>query len=167
MKRQDRLKKIRDYLLAQKKANYTKIKNAIEIQDKELSDDLKYLIEKGEVTARKELSDRRKTWYSLKDRNVTLAESRRFEAIEFIKNLGPAMKFSQAQSKHSRLVFKATVFTNQADYPEEQLTFEARNIAEGMGRALTTFIKAKNVKIKPSFKYAAILTLETERGNKP
>ena len=167
MKRQDRLKKIRDYLLAQKKVNYTQIRNATGIQDKELSDDLKYLIKKGEVTPKKELADRRKTWYVVKDKNKTLAESRRFEAIEFIKNLGPDMKFSEAQSKYSKFQVKATVFTNQKDYSEQQLMYEAKNIAEGMGDSLTRLIKAQNLKIEPSFKYAAVVTLETEKGVKP
>src|SRR3990170_8829339 len=93
MKENERLKKIRDLLLQQQKANWTYILEKTGIQSKELSYDLMKLIRNGEITTEQDTKTRRTTWYILKDQDKALAESKRFESIEFIQSLGPELNF--------------------------------------------------------------------------
>ena len=87
MKVKERKKKIRDLLLELKTASWSDIQTKTKIQPKELSYDLKDLLNKKEITAEKDTKDRRKTWYKLVDDDKTKAESSRYEVIEFIESL--------------------------------------------------------------------------------
>ena len=87
MKAKERKKKIRDLLLQLKKTSWTDIQTKTKIQSKELSYDLKDLLNNREITAEKDTKDRRKTWYRLVDKDKTKAESSRYEVIEFIESL--------------------------------------------------------------------------------
>jgi len=93
MKENERLRKIRDFLLRKKRAIWTDIQKNTGIQPKELSYDLKELLKRGEIICEQNMHDRRKTWYMLKDERRTHTELRRYEAIKFIENLSnPSFK---------------------------------------------------------------------------
>ena len=62
MKENERLKKIRDLLLQQQKANWNYILEKTGIQSKELSYDLMKLIRNGEITTEQDTKTRRTTW---------------------------------------------------------------------------------------------------------
>ena len=89
MKQQERLKRIREFLISNepREVTWTEIFTATKILSKELASDLRKLIERGEVTSRKDTKDRRKTLYRLRDRKKANAEAKRSETAEFILNL--------------------------------------------------------------------------------
>ena len=87
MKGKERLHEIRNYLMQQEKATWTEISNATRIQPKELSYDLRKLLDKREITTEQDAKDRRKTWYILSNKKKTEAETKRYETTEFIHNL--------------------------------------------------------------------------------
>ena len=88
MKEDLRLKKIRDYLLKNEKATPTQIGKGTNIrQSKQLSADLQKLNEQKEITWEPDPKDRRKKWYSLKNRERSIAESKRYDSLKFIENL--------------------------------------------------------------------------------
>jgi len=88
MKQEQRLNAIRNYLIQQKKATWTEISDATKIkQPKELSADLKRLLDKKEITCEQGTKDRRKTWYMLTNKKKTDAEIKRYEITEFIRGL--------------------------------------------------------------------------------
>jgi DNA-binding MarR family transcriptional regulator len=87
MKEEERFRKIRDFLLEHKEATWTEIQKHTNIQSKEISNDLKNLINKGEIICEKRMKDRRKTWYMLKDERKTHTEKKRYESIKFIEDL--------------------------------------------------------------------------------
>ena len=86
MKEKERLKKTRDFLFEHGKATWTDISKETGIQSKELASDLKKLL-KNEISVEQDSKDRRKTWYMLRDKDRTHAESKRYEVVENIENL--------------------------------------------------------------------------------
>ena len=93
MKENERLNKIRDLLLQQRKATWTEIQTKTCIQSKELSYDLRKLIDKKEVTTEQDVKDRRKTWYALKEKTKTIAEVKRYNAIQIMDSLKDPLSF--------------------------------------------------------------------------
>ena len=87
MKEKERLHEIRDFLIQQEKATWTEISNATRIQPKELSYDLRKLLNNKEITTEQDAKDRRKTWYMLSSKKKTEAETKRYETTEFILSL--------------------------------------------------------------------------------
>jgi DNA-binding MarR family transcriptional regulator len=87
MKEKERLHEIRSYLIQREKATWTEISNATRIQPKELSYDLRKLLDKREITTEQDAKDRRKTWYTLSSKKKTEAETKRYETTEFILGL--------------------------------------------------------------------------------
>jgi hypothetical protein len=162
MKENERLKKIRDLLLQQQKANWTSILEKTGIQSKELSYDLMKLIRNGEITTEQDTKDRGKTWYMLKDQNKALAESKRFESIEFIQSLGPELNFAEAESKMKGLHCKSSVFTNQKNVPKQDMEKIAKTITDSFIPMLIKKFELEKLKTKPPFKNACIITLEKE-----
>ena len=162
MKENERLKKIRDLLLQQQKANWTYILEKTGIQPKELSYDLMKLIRNGEITTEQDTKDRRKTWYMLKDQNKALAESKRFESIEFIQSLGPELIFAEAESKMKGFHCKTSVFTDQKNVPKQNMEKIAKTMTDSFIPMLIEKFELEKLKTKPSFKNAYIITLEKE-----
>jgi DNA-binding MarR family transcriptional regulator len=162
MREDERLKKIRDLLLQQSKANWTCIAEKTGIQSKELSYDLMKLLRNGEITTEQDTKDRRITWYMLKDQKKALAESKRFESIEFIRSLGVDVNFAEAEAKDKEFRSKCSVFTNDEALSKEVLQKVADDMAKGVLLGLRAKITMEKLKIKPSFKNAYIITLEKE-----
>jgi hypothetical protein len=108
MKQKQRLNKIRTYIIQQKKATWTEISNATRIQPKELSGDLKHLLNRNEVTCEQDTKDRRKTWYMLRDEKRSNAEVERFKAIEFLLSLeNPRFMENKIEVIHGKHDFHA------------------------------------------------------------
>jgi len=162
MREDERLKKIRDLLLQQSKANWTCIAEKTGIQSKELSYDLMELIRNGEISTEQDTKDRRITWYILKDQKKALAESKRFETIEYIRNLGPDVNFAETEISEGKYHAKLGVFTNRKDVSKETLENVASSMAKMLFPLLFAQIKLENLKIKSSFKNAYIMALEKE-----
>jgi len=162
MKENERLKKIRDLLLQQQKANWTYILEKTGIQSKELSYDLMKLIRNGEITTEQDTKTRRTTWYILKDQDKALAESKRFESIEFIQSLGPELNFAEAESKMKGFHCKSSVFTDQKNVPKHDMEKVAETIADSLIPTLIKKFELEKLKTKPSFKNVYIITLEEE-----
>jgi hypothetical protein len=160
MKENERLKRIRDLLLQQQKANWTYILEKTGIQSKELSYDLMKLIRDGEMTTEQDTEDRRKTWYMLKDQNKALAESKRFESIEFIQSLGPEVNFAQTESRMKGFQCKSSVFTEQKNASKKDMEKVAKTMADLFIPTLIKKIELEEPKTKLSFKNVYILTLE-------
>ena len=160
MKENERLKRIRDLLLQEQKANWTYILEKTGIQPKELSYDLMKLIRNGEITTEKDTKDQRKTWYVLKDQNKALAESKRFESIEFIRSLGPGVNFAQAESRIKGFQCKSSVFTEQKNASKEDMEKVAKTLADLFIPTLIKKIELEKPKTKLPFKNVYILTLE-------
>ena len=160
MKEKERLKRIRDLLLQEQKANWTYILEKTGIQPKELSYDLMKLIRNGEITTEKDTKDQRKTWYVLKDQNKALAESKRFESIEFIRSLGPEVSFAQAESRIKGFQCKSSVFTEQKNASQKDMEKVAKTMADLFISTLIKKIELEKPKTKLSFKSVYILTLE-------
>ncbi|NIO38545.1 hypothetical protein GTO27_12740 [Candidatus Bathyarchaeota archaeon] len=87
MRKEDRLKRIRDVLLQQEKATWTEIHEKTKISTKELSYDLKELLDSKEITCEQDTKDRRRTWYMLKDKQRAFMESRRYDTTDFIMSM--------------------------------------------------------------------------------
>jgi len=160
MKENERLKRIRDLLLQEQKANWTYILEKTGIQPKELSYDLMKLIRNGEITTEKDTKDQRKTWYVLKDQNKALAESKRFESIKFIRSLGPEVIFAQAESSMKGFQCKSSVFTEQKNASQKDMEKVAKTMADLFISTLIKKIELEKPKTKLSFKSVYILTLE-------
>ncbi len=160
MKQNERLKRIRDLLLREQKVDWTYILEKTGIQPKELSYDLMKLIRNGEITTKKDTKDQRKTWYMLEDQDKALAESKRFESIEFIRSLGPEVNFAQAESKIKGFQCKSSVFTEQKNASREDLEKVAKTMADLFIPTLIKKIELEKPKAKLSFKNVYILTLE-------
>jgi hypothetical protein len=160
MKENERLKRIRDLLLQQQRANWTCILEKTGIQSKELSYDLMKLIRNGEMTTEQDTEDRRKTWYMLKDQNKALAESKRFESIEFIQSLGPEVNFAQTESRMKGFQCKSSVFTEQKNASKKDMEKVAKTMADLFIPTLIKKIELEEPKTKLSFKNVYILTLE-------
>jgi TRAP-type mannitol/chloroaromatic compound transport system substrate-binding protein len=120
MKEQDRLKKIRDFLLSEKKATWKQIKEATGIQDKELSYDLKNLIKKEEIEAEKDMKDRRITWYKLKDKNMVMAEVKRYETTEFILNMEKPAYYEVKGRKGNVNILLSTFYESEKAVTEKE-----------------------------------------------
>lgn len=160
MREDERLKKIRDLLLQHSKANWTCIAEKTGIQSKELSYDLMKLIRNGEISTEQDTKDRRITWYILKDQKKALAESKRFESIEFIESLGADVNFAEDKAEDEEFRAKCSVFTNDKNLSAEVLRKVASDVAQGALIGLKAKIAVEKLKIKPSFKNAYIITLE-------
>ena len=160
MKEYERLKRIRDLLLREQKANWAHILEKTGIQPKELSYDLMKLIRNGELTTKQDTKDQRKTWYILKDQNKALAESKRFESIEFIRSLGPEVIFAQAESRMKGFQCKSSVFTEQENASKKDMEKVAKTMADLFIPTLIGKIELERPKTKLSFKNVYILTLE-------
>jgi len=160
MKEKERLKRIRDLLLQEQKANWTYILEKTGIQPKELSYDLMKLIRNGEITTEKDTKDQRKTWYALKDQNKALAESKRFESMKFIRSLGPEVNFAQAESSMKGFHCKSSVFTEQKNASQKDMEKVAKTMADLFISTLIKKIELEKPKTKLSFKSVYILTLE-------
>ena len=160
MKEYERLKRVRDLLLREQKANWTYILEKTGIQPKELSYDLMKLIRSGELTTEQDAKDQRKTWYMLKDQNKALAESKRFESIEFIRSLGPEVNFAQAESRMKGFHCKSSVFTEQKNASKKDMEKVAKTMADLFIPTLIGKIELEKPKTKLSFKNVYILTLE-------
>jgi len=159
-KENERLKRIRDLLLQQQKANWTYIQEKTGIQPKELSYDLMKLIRNGEITTKQDTEDQRKTWYMLKDQNKALAESKRFESIEFIYSLGPEVNFAQTESRMKGFQCKSSVFTEQKNASKKDMEKVAKTMADLFIPTLIKKIELEKPKTRLSFKNVYILTLE-------
>jgi len=162
IKENERLKKIRDLLLRQQKANWAYILEKTGIQPKELSYDLMTLIRNGEITTEQNAKTQRTTWYILKDQNKALAESKRFESIEFIQSLGLELNFAEAESKMKGLHFKSSFFTNQKKVPKQDMEKIVKTMTDLFIPMLIKKFELEKLKTKPSFKNAYIITLESE-----
>jgi hypothetical protein len=160
MKENERLKRIRDLLLKQQRVNWTYILEKTGIQSKELSYDLMKLIRNGELTTEQDTQDRGKTWYMLKDQNKALAESKRFESIEFIQSLGPEVNFAQTESRMKGFQCKSSVFTEQKNASKKDMEKVAKTMADLFIPTLIKKIELEEPKTKLSFKNVYILTLE-------
>lgn len=160
MKEYERLKRIRDLLLREQKANWTYILEKTGIQPKELSYDLMKLIRNGELTTEQDAKDQRKTWYLLKDQNKALVESKRFESIEFIRSLGPEVIFAQAESRMKGFQCKSSVFTEQKNASKKDMEKVAKTMADLFISTLIRKIELEKPKTKLSFKNVYVLTLE-------
>ncbi len=160
MKEYERLKRIRDLLLREQKANWTYILEKTGIQPKELSYDLMKLIRNGELTTEQDAKDQRKTWYVLKDQNKALVESKRFESIEFIRSLGPEVIFAQAESRVKGFQCKSSVFTEQKNASKKDMEKVAKTMADLFISTLIKKIELEKPKTKLSFKNVYVLTLE-------
>ncbi len=160
MKEYERLKRIRDLLLREQKANWTYILEKTGIQPKELSYDLMKLIRNGELTTEQDAKDQRKTWYVLKDQNKALVESKRFESIEFIRSLGPEVIFAQAESRMKGFQCKSSVFTEQKNASKKDMEKVAKTMADLFISTLIKKIELEKPKTKLSFKNVYVLTLE-------
>jgi hypothetical protein len=160
IKENERLKRIRDLLLREQKINWNYIVEKTGIQSKELSYDLMKLIRNGEITTEQDTKDPRKTWYKLKDQSKALAESKRFESIEFIHSLGPEINFAQAESRIKGFQCKSTVFTDQKNASKKDMEKVAKTMADLFIPTLIKKIELEEPKTKPSFKNVYILTLE-------
>lgn len=79
------------------------------LQPKELSYDFKKLMERGEITWKEDPKDRRKKWYSLKHEDRTRAESKRYEAIEYIENMKEPL-FAEAKASESDYGVRSSAF---------------------------------------------------------
>ena len=162
MKENERLKKIRDLLLQQQKANWTYILEKTGIHSRELSYDLMKLIRNGEITTEQDAKDRLKTWYMLKDQNKALAESKRFESIEFIQSLGPELIFAEAEWKLKGFRCKSSVFTNQKNVSKQDMEKVAKTMTALFIPMIIEKFELEKLKTKPSFKNVYIITLEKE-----
>jgi hypothetical protein len=160
IKEYERLKRIRDLLLREQKANWAYILEKTGIQPKELSYDLMKLIRNGELTTKRDTKDQRKTWYILKDQNKALAESKRFESIEFIRSLGPEVNFAQAESRMKGFQCKSSVFTEQENASKKDMEKVAKTMADLFIPTLIGKIELEKPKTKLPFKNVYILTLE-------
>ncbi len=160
MKEYERLKRIRDLLLREQKANWTYIQEKTGIQPKELSYDLMKLIRNGELKTEQDAKDQRKTWYMLKDQNKALAESKRFESIEFIRSLGPEVNFAQAESRMKGFQCKSSVFTEQKNASKKDMEKVAKTMADLFIPTLIKKIELEKPKTKLSFRSVYVLTLE-------
>ena len=160
MKENERLKRIRDLLLREQKLDWTYILEKTGIQPKELSYDLMKLIRNGEITTKKDTKGQLKTWYMLKDQNRALAESKRFESMEFIRSLGPEVNFAQAESRIKGFQCKSSVFTEQKNASKEDMEKVAKTMADLFIPTLIKKIELEKPKTKLPFKNVYILTLE-------
>jgi hypothetical protein len=160
MKEYERLKRIRDLLLREQKADWTYILEKTGIQPKELSYDLMKLIRNGEITTKQDTKGQRKTWYMLKDQNKASAESKRFESIGFIRSLGPEVNFAQAESRIKGFQCKSSVFTEQKNASKKDMEKVAKTMADLFIPTLIKKIELEKPKTKLSFKTVYILTLE-------
>ena len=150
--------KIQDYLLQQSKATWTEISEATNIQPKELSSDLKKLLDKKVLLTEQDRTDRRKTWYWLKDRNKALAESKRFEAIDSISSLGAhEVSFAQSEAQDRGLRAKASVFSDDLTIPKAEIQGVADKAAKSFLKGLHQLDMQD---LKSSSKYTFLLTVE-------
>jgi len=119
MKENERLKKIRDYLLKHGKATWTDISTATNKQPKELASDLRKLIASKEITTEQDRKDRRKTWYMLRDKTKALAEVKRYDASEFLDSLKNPLSFEITIPK-GKFQAHISVFAEAKGYDPEK-----------------------------------------------
>lgn len=141
MKETERLNRIRKFLLERQteegvsekgRATWTKVQEGTKISIRNLSSDLKLLMEKGEVKAEQDTHDRRKTWYWLNDKKGAdvKAEVRRYLVKQFLDSMVEPSSF-EAHKRQGSLEITFSVFAEakgkKAVWPEDDFrrTFPA------------------------------------------
>lgn len=120
--------------MQQEKATWTDISNATKIQPKELSYDLRKLLDNREITTEQDTKDRRKTWYMLRSKKKALAEIRRYETTEFIlglKNPSYDEVIHEIPYKKFKMCMKIGTFVEgKEDFEKPTILIGALNLSE-------------------------------------
>ena len=140
MMEKERLNKIRELLLQQKKVTWTEILEKTCLASADLSYDLLALIRNGEIrTEGKTLSNLADCEYILIDRNRTLAEAKRHETIQFIENIKKPL-FNEAQTSEDRHKMFISVFAeSQTLDNQKELEFLQQMLDDAMKNLSLTF----------------------------
>lgn len=103
--------------------------------------------------------DRRKVTYFPNTEKVKTEQSFS-EGIEFIRNLGPDMRFAESTlpDKDKQFICKVAFFTNLKDLSKEVMQQQAKNMAIAFAEGMQVI--ASQYRIKTHFKIAYILTVE-------
>lgn len=120
----------------------------------------------GLMRIERDKQDRRKATYFPYIEKVK-TEQRFSEGVEFIRNLGKDVRLAEAEEEKSGLRIRASVFTNQKEESRKYLKKNAEIISSSLLNNLAIFMKKHKLKIKPSFKAAYLITLETKKGVGP
>jgi len=157
MKQQERLKKIREFLISNEpeEVTWTEISTATKILPKELASDLRKLIEKGEITSRQDTRDRRKTLYRLRDKSKANSEVERYETTEFILGLKNPLYLEiphEEPYKEFKIHMKAGIFLEGKEVEDAPSMIVGINLSELL-EGLSDFIENMN-------KFAVTMTFE-------
>jgi len=163
MKKEERIHRIRDVLLKMPVTGFKDIQDKTGIADKELASDLKELLESGEISREISKKDARRKEYRLNNQRKALVESKRFAAVEFIKNLGPDINFAEAKKRKYGFLSRCSTFTNQKDIDMEMMNSMAHRVAAGLLENIRIELDTKQLEgIDSSYKIAYVVTMEKE-----
>jgi DNA-binding MarR family transcriptional regulator len=153
MKQDLRLKKIRDCLLTHDKATPSEIaKETGILQPKELSYDLKKLRGQGEITWEEDPKDGRKKWYRLKRKDKALAESRRYDIIQYIEDLKEPI-FAEVKASEGDYGVRTSIFFEGPLMSSMKQSKKDHEIKESLQEMLERVVKklAQEMKIRGLF----------------
>jgi len=141
MMEKERLNKIRELLLQQKKVTWTEILEKTGLASADLSYDLLKLIRNGEIRSERITRSNRviDCEYILIDRNRTLAEAKRHETIQFIENIREPL-FNEAQTSEGQYRTFISVFAeSQTLDNQKELEFLQQRLDDAMKNLSLTF----------------------------
>lgn len=142
MKEKDRVNRILKYLLEKRKATWTQLHQDLNISSKELSQDLKNLLNElpPQITTCKDRKDRRVTWYMpIEDKAVM--ETRRYEAMQHLENLKNPIYDEISVPKGAFKVY-ISVFGEQGGIDREKGRKNLKQIMHVMRRNIDTMDKS-------------------------
>jgi DNA-binding MarR family transcriptional regulator len=111
----------------------------------------------GLIRMERNREDRRKVTYFPNTEKVK-TEQRFSEGIEFIRNLGPDMRFAEDRAEDKRFICKVAFFTNLKDLSKEAVQQQAEQMAIALNVGMQGM--ASKYRLKTHYKIAYILTVK-------
>ena len=118
---------------------------------------IKELVSYGEIHIERNKKDRRKAVYFPNIEKIKPRQSIS-EGIEFIRNLGPDMRFAEDRAEDKQFICKVAFFTNLKDLTKEAIQQQPKQMALAFNVGMQGM--ASQYRIKSHFKIAYILTVE-------